>query len=108
LHVKDGLRFVEIFVDAPLAVCEQRDPKGLYKKARAGELKHFTGIDDPYEAPAAPELQIATAETTPMEAAEAVLAYLVERKIVPALPRADRYGGPLPTRRVPAMATATR
>jgi adenylylsulfate kinase len=46
--------FIEIFVDAPIEVCEQRDPKGLYKKARAGELKGFTGIDDPYEAPAKP------------------------------------------------------
>jgi adenylylsulfate kinase len=53
--MKDG-DFIEIFVDAPLEVCEARDPKGLYKKARAGELKGFTGIDDPYEAPAKPEL----------------------------------------------------
>ena len=50
--------FVEVFVDTPLAECEQRDPKGLYKKARAGEIKHFTGIDDPYEAPAQPEVHI--------------------------------------------------
>ena len=50
--------FVEVFVDAPLAVCEERDPKGLYKKARAGEIKHFTGIDDPYEAPEQAEIHL--------------------------------------------------
>lgn len=53
----DG-EFVEVFVDTPLAECEQRDPKGLYKKARAGEIKNFTGIDDPYEAPEQPEVHI--------------------------------------------------
>lgn len=53
-----GGDFVEVFVDTPLEVCEQRDPKGLYKKARAGEIKHFTGISDPYEAPTAAELVI--------------------------------------------------
>ncbi len=59
LHEKDkvgAIPFIEVFVDAPIAVCEQRDPKGLYKKARAGEIKGFTGIDDPYEAPLKPEL----------------------------------------------------
>ncbi|MFO0836034.1 MAG: adenylyl-sulfate kinase [Phycisphaerales bacterium] len=59
LHEKDktgAMVFIEVFVDTPIDVCEQRDPKGLYKKARAGELKGFTGIDDPYEAPANPEL----------------------------------------------------
>ena len=53
LHDAAGLAFVEVFVDTPLEVCEQRDPKGLYAKARAGEITGFTGIDDPYEAPAA-------------------------------------------------------
>ena len=57
--------FIEVFVDAPLEVCEQRDPKGLYKKARAGEIKGFTGIDDPYEEPLAPELVLQAAEKTP-------------------------------------------
>jgi adenylylsulfate kinase len=57
-----ALPFIEIFVDTPLDVCESRDPKGLYKKARAGEIKGFTGIDDPYEAPNAPELVLKTAE----------------------------------------------
>jgi adenylylsulfate kinase len=57
--------FIEVFVDAPLEVCEQRDPKGLYKKARAGEIKGFTGIDDPYEEPLEPELVLQAAEKTP-------------------------------------------
>jgi bifunctional enzyme CysN/CysC len=59
--------FLEVFVEAPLAVVEARDPKGLYKKARAGEIKHFTGIDSPYEAPVSPDIRldttIANAET---------------------------------------------
>jgi bifunctional enzyme CysN/CysC len=57
-HSESSLPFVEIFVDTPLAVCEARDPKGMYAKARAGEIKHFTGIDDPYEAPEAPHLRL--------------------------------------------------
>ena len=56
LHVEAGLPFVEVFVDTPIELCERRDPKGLYAKARAGEITGFTGVDDPYEAPAAPEL----------------------------------------------------
>ncbi len=58
-HEEAGLRFVEVFVDTPLALCEERDPKGLYAKARAGALVGFTGIDDPYEPPVVPELQLA-------------------------------------------------
>ena len=65
--VGDG-DFFEIFCDTPLEVCEQRDPKGLYKKARAGEIKGFTGIDDPYEAPTKPELVIDTSKVSPQEA----------------------------------------
>jgi adenylylsulfate kinase len=68
--------FVEIFVDAPIEVCEARDPKGLYKKARAGELKGFTGIDDPYEAPAKPELVLNAEKKTADELANEVVAYL--------------------------------
>ena len=68
--------FVEIFVDAPLEVCEARDPKGLYKKARAGQLKGFTGIDDPYEAPLNPELRLDAATKTPEQLADEVLAHL--------------------------------
>ena len=74
--------FIEVFVDAPLEVCESRDPKGLYKKARAGELKGFTGIDDPYEAPEQPELRLASAEHTPEELADQVIAYLRQAKKV--------------------------
>jgi adenylyl-sulfate kinase len=57
-HADAGLRFVEVFVDIPLDVCEERDPKGLYREARAGRLRGFTGIDDPYEPPPTPELRI--------------------------------------------------
>lgn len=74
--------FIEIFVDTPLDVCEQRDPKGLYKKARAGELKGFTGIDDPYEAPMNPELVLKGAEKTADQLADDVVAYLVEKGLV--------------------------
>lgn len=70
--------FIEIFVDAPLEVCEARDPKGLYKKARAGQIKDFTGIDAPYEAPIDPQLVLKSAELSPEALAEEVLRYLVE------------------------------
>jgi adenylylsulfate kinase len=68
----DG-QFLEVFIDTPLAVCEQRDPKGLYKKARAGEIKHFTGIDSTYEAPLAPEIHIQTADKSVDECANEVI-----------------------------------
>jgi adenylylsulfate kinase len=68
--------FIEILVDAPLAVCEARDPKGLYKKARAGELKGFTGIDDPYEPPLHPEMVLDSADNTQEVLADQVIAYL--------------------------------
>jgi len=68
--------FIEVFVDAPLEVCEQRDPKGLYKKARAGEIKGFTGIDDPYEEPLEPELVLQAAEVTPDILAAEIMDYL--------------------------------
>lgn len=74
-----GGDFIEIFVDAPLEVCEQRDPKGLYKKARAGELKGFTGIDDPYEAPLNAELVLQAGDKTPEQLADEVLAFLKEK-----------------------------
>ena len=61
--------FFEIFCETPLSVCKERDPKGLYKKARAGEIKGFTGIDDPYEAPEKPELVIDTSKVSPQDAA---------------------------------------
>ena len=62
MHEAAGLSFVEVFVDTPLELCEQRDPKGLYAKARAGELTGMTGIDDPYESPAAPEIRLPPAD----------------------------------------------
>lgn len=68
--------FIEIFVDAPIEVCEARDPKGLYKKARAGELKGFTGIDDPYEAPVKPELVLDAASKSAAALADEVVEYL--------------------------------
>jgi bifunctional enzyme CysN/CysC len=71
--------FLEVYVDAPLAVAETRDPKGLYKKARRGEIKHFTGIDSPYEAPEHPELHIETAKLSAEDAAESIVAALEER-----------------------------
>jgi bifunctional enzyme CysN/CysC len=76
--------FIEIFVDTPLGVAEQRDPKGLYKKARRGELKNFTGIDSPYEAPEQPELRIDTTATSPEAAADLVVAFLEEKGILDA------------------------
>lgn len=71
-----GDRFVEVFVDTPLEICEQRDVKGMYAKARRGEIKGFTGIDDPYEAPVGPEIRLTTADCTPHDNARQVLAYL--------------------------------
>jgi adenylylsulfate kinase len=68
--------FIEVFIDTPIEICEQRDPKGLYKKARTGEIKNFTGISSPYEAPEAPEIHIKTEQQTVQQAAEQVLSYL--------------------------------
>ena len=73
-----GEDFIEVFVDAPLEVCAERDVKGLYKKAFSGEIPQFTGVSDPYEAPAAPELHIKTDEETPQESARRVIALLEE------------------------------
>lgn len=75
--------FVEIFVDAPLEVCESRDPKGLYKQARAGKILNFTGISDPYEAPEAPEIHLQTQHRHPRELAEEVVMWLQKQRIVP-------------------------
>lgn len=73
--MKDG-DFLEVFVDTPIEICEQRDPKGLYKKARAGEIKGFTGIDDPYEAPVKPELVLDGGKKDAETLADEVLAFL--------------------------------
>jgi len=74
--------FIEIYVDAPLEVCEARDPKGLYKKARAGELKGFTGIDDPYEAPNNPEIRLESAKKSAEELADELIATLKARGVL--------------------------
>ena len=102
LHEAADLKFVEIFVDCSLAVAEQRDPKGLYKKARAGEIKNFTGIDDPYEAPPNPEIHLRTDEMTVEEEVAIIIDYLIENDIIrrkyltrsgdqPAVANANRY-----------------
>jgi bifunctional enzyme CysN/CysC len=70
--------FFEIFIDTPLALTEARDVKGLYKKARAGQLKNFTGIDSPYEAPVRPEIRIDTTAMTPAQAAELIVEALIK------------------------------
>ena len=80
VHADAGLDFVEVFCDTPLEDCERRDPKGLYAKARAGEITHFTGIDSPYEAPTAPEIRIDTARLTPQEAADLIVERLLDNE----------------------------
>ena len=82
-HEKDGLPFIEVFVDVPLAEAEKRDPKGLYKKARAGEIKNFTGIDDPYEAPETPEIHLRTDQLSLDQEVEALLKALEDKGIIP-------------------------
>ncbi|MBL9032523.1 MAG: adenylyl-sulfate kinase [Phycisphaerae bacterium] len=90
LHEKDkagasgggGMPFLEVFVDTPIEVCELRDPKGLYKKARAGELKGFTGIDDPYEAPLKPELVLKPERMSVEESVVACLDLLAARGVI--------------------------
>ncbi|WP_421617704.1 adenylyl-sulfate kinase [Brevibacillus sp. TJ4] len=75
--------FVEVYVKCPLEECERRDPKGLYRKARSGEIGDFTGISSPYEEPVAPELVIESAEQSVEQSAEIILSYLQERGIIP-------------------------
>ena len=69
----ESSEFVEVFIDTPLEVCEQRDPKGLYKKARSGEIKDFTGIDSPYEVPEAPEIELNTENLTVEQAVDVIV-----------------------------------
>ena len=71
--VAGATRFVEVFVDTPLDVAEQRDPKGLYARARRGEIANFTGIDSPYEAPLEPDLHLETVSSAPEQLVESVL-----------------------------------
>ncbi|KAF7792281.1 hypothetical protein EIP86_003317 [Pleurotus ostreatoroseus] len=82
LHEKAGLGFVEVFIDAPLHVVEARDPKGLYKRARAGEIKDFTGISAPYEAPANPEIHIKTDECDVAESVRRITEYLSKQGFI--------------------------
>jgi bifunctional enzyme CysN/CysC len=74
--------FLEVFVDTPLEECIRRDPKGLYAKAKAGRLEHFTGLDSPYEVPEAPEIRVTTIGVSPEIVAERVLDELRDRKII--------------------------
>jgi len=76
-------KFIEVFVDAPLNVLEDRDPKGLYKKARAGEIPQFTGISAPYEAPENPEIHLDTSKMDVEQCADAVIQYLEQQEIIP-------------------------
>lgn len=82
LHKKSNLPFIEVFVDIPVEVAEQRDPKGLYKKARAGEIKEFTGISAPYEEPLKPEIHIHNDKLTVEEAVQQVVKYLEAEKYI--------------------------
>ncbi|CAI8266984.1 adenylyl-sulfate kinase [Porticoccaceae bacterium] len=85
LHAESDYAFIEIFVDCSLAAAEARDPKGLYKKARAGEIKNFTGIDDPYEAPQAAEIHLHTDKMSLEEEVELIINYLEGNGFIAAL-----------------------
>ncbi|MGG0590128.1 adenylyl-sulfate kinase [Priestia megaterium] len=78
----EGNEFLEVYVECPLEECEKRDPKGLYKKARSGEIRDFTGIDSPYESPANPELTINTSTQSVEECVQTVIEYLANRKFI--------------------------
>ena len=82
LHVSADIAFVEVFVDCSLASAEARDPKGLYKKARAGEIKNFTGIDDPYEAPKKPEIHLSSDKMELSEEVSTIVNYLRENGVI--------------------------
>ncbi len=84
LHDADDMPFIEVFVDCSLEEAENRDPKGLYKKARAGEIKNFTGIDDPYEAPVTPELHLHSDKMSLEEEVELLIQVLEERGLLSA------------------------
>lgn len=81
-YVRDKIDgFVEVYVKCPVKVCAERDPKGNYKKAFAGEIKHFTGVDDPYEEPENPEIVIRSQEMSPTESVDAILSWLRENDL---------------------------
>ena len=75
--------FIEVYVKAPLDICESRDPKGLYKKARAGEISGFTGIDAPYEEPEKAEITVESTTKSPQVLAEQILVWLERAKVIP-------------------------
>ncbi|GAB4470761.1 MAG: adenylyl-sulfate kinase [Anaerolineae bacterium] len=83
---RETTNFIEVFVHAPLEVCIERDVKGMYKKAMAGQIENFTGISDPYEEPVNPEIVLYTDRETPEESAARVIAYLEEHGYIPAQP----------------------
>ena len=85
--VEEHAPFVEVHVATPLEVCAARDPKGLYAKARSGEIQQFTGVSDPYEEPASPELRLNTEGNEPAESAATVLEVLEELRLIPATER---------------------
>ncbi|KAI5964071.1 MET14 [Candida pseudojiufengensis] len=82
LHEKDNLPFVEVYIDVPIEIAEKRDPKGLYKKAREGIIKEFTGISAPYEAPENPEIHVKNDSISIEQAAEQIIDYLLEKKYI--------------------------
>jgi len=81
-EILEGNEFLEVYVECPLEECEKRDPKGLYKKARSGEIRDFTGIDSPYESPANPEVTINTNTQSVEECVQTVIEYLANRKFI--------------------------
>ena len=85
LHAESNFPFIEVFIDCALDVAENRDPKGLYKKARAGEIKNFTGIDDPYEEPEKPEIHLRTDKMTLEEEVSLIIRYLEDNQIIDSL-----------------------
>nr|AAP97123.1 adenosine 5'-phosphosulfate kinase [Porphyra purpurea] len=89
IHKAASIPFIEVFVDCPLEVAESRDPKGLYKKARSGEIKNFTGIDAPYEKPPSPEITLDTSKQTIAECAAVILTYLTEKGLISSEPKEE-------------------
>ncbi|PKG84487.1 adenylyl-sulfate kinase [Colwellia sp. 75C3] len=81
--LEDG-EFIEVFIDTPISICEQRDPKGLYKKARSGEIKDFTGIDSTYDVPTAPQIHVKTDSLSIAQCAEQIVAYLIDQSFISA------------------------
>ncbi|KAI8833700.1 Adenylylsulfate kinase-domain-containing protein [Chytridium lagenaria] len=92
LHVKAGIPFIEVYVDVPIEVAESRDPKGLYKKAREGIIKEFTGISAPYEAPASPEIHLLNHNLSIQDAVEQIVAYLTGNGLI-TIPESEAENG---------------